>query len=275
MEKNTNFSDVYECSQFQNEQLENFRKYKFILCFLLFDNFFMQEDKIVYTLLSKVSLFKLENNIFNFCAAVFNSSLYYDPVKAEEYIKKFYINNKFDKNKFLDINFRKYIGDKLYNKNFEDNNYKMGIILKEIDINNVEKRRNTFKTICDYCKSDDNIAIINLIIIQLIKNYFSKEKEINKTIAEKIINSLYFIYFEDFSSMNKYNNDNENTFFGKPDKSKQRPNLSTNILNNNEKKNALIFDLIVQCVSNYYEIFKLKEKNANYMLELLSKQKNK
>ena len=110
MEKNMNFLDVYKYSQFQHEQLENFRKYKFILCFLLFDNFFMQENnKIVYSLLSKVSLFKFENNIFNFCSAVFNSSLFFDPVNAEEYIKKFYINNKFDKNKFLDFNFRKYI----------------------------------------------------------------------------------------------------------------------------------------------------------------------
>ena len=213
MEKNMNFLDVYKYSQFQHEQLENFRKYKFILCFLLFDNFFMQENnKIVYSLLSKVSLFKFENNIFNFCSAVFNSSLYFDPVNAEEYIKKFYINNKFDKNKFLDFNFRKYIGDKLYNKNFEDNTYKMGIILKEININNIEKTRNTFKTICEYCKSDDNISIINLIIIQLIKIYFSKEKEINKTMAEKIINAIYFTAFP---SMNKYNNDNDNTFYGK------------------------------------------------------------
>ena len=272
MEKNMNFLDVYKYSQFQHEQLENFRKYKFILCFLLFDNFFMQENnKIVYSLLSKVSLFKFENNIFNFCSAVFNSSLYFDPVNAEEYIKKFYINNKFDKNKFLDFNFRKYIGDKLYNKNFEDNTYKMGIILKEININNIEKTRNTFKTICEYCKSDDNISIINLIIIQLIKIYFSKEKEINKTMAEKIINAIYFTAFP---SMNKYNNDNDNTFYGKLDKSKERPNLSKINLNDQEKKNALIFDLIAQCISNYYEIFKLKEKNANDMLELLSNQKN-
>ena len=272
MEKNMNFLDVYKYSQFQHEQLENFRKYKFILCFLLFDNFFMQENnKIVYSLLSKVSLFKFENNIFNFCSAVFNSSLFFDPVNAEEYIKKFYINNKFDKNKFLDFNFRKYIGDKLYNKNFEDNTYKMGIILKEININNIEKTRNTFKTICEYCKSDDNISIINLIIIQLIKIYFSKEKEINKTMAEKIINAIYFTAFP---SMNKYNNDNDNTFYGKLDKSKERPNLSKINLNDQEKKNALIFDLIAQCVSNYYEIFKLKEKNANDMLELLSNQKN-
>ena len=272
MEKNMNFLDLYKYSQFQHEQLENFRKYKFILCFLLFDNFFMQENnKIVYSLLSKVSLVKFENNFFNFCSAVFNSSLYFDPVNAEEYIKKFYINNKFDKNKFLDFNFRKYIGDKLYNKNFEDNTYKMGIILKEININNIEKTRNTFKTICEYCKSDDNISIINLIIIQLIKIYFSKEKEINKTMAEKIINAIYFTAFP---SMNKYNNDNDNTFYGKLDKSKEHSNLSKINLNDQEKINALIFDLIAQCVSNYYEIFKLKEKNSNDMLELLSNQKN-
>ena len=239
MEKNMNFLDVYKYSQFQHEQLENFRKYKFILCFLLFDNFFMQENnKIVYSLLSKVSLFKFENNIFNFCSAVFNSSLYFDPVNAEEYLKKFYINNKFDKNKFLDFNFRKYIGDKLYNKNFEDNTYKMGIILKEININNIEKTRNTFKTICEYCKSDDNISIINLIIIQLIKIYFSKEKEINKTMAEKIINAIYFTAFP---SMNKYNNDNDNTFYGKLDKSKERPNLSKINLNDQEKKKCFDF----------------------------------
>ena len=268
MEKNTDIVDIYKNGQFQHEQLENFRKYKFILCFLLFDNFFMQEDKVVYTLLSKVSLFKSENNIFNFYSAVFNSSLYYDPVNAEDYIKQFYINKKFDKNKFLDTNFRKYIGDKLYNKILEDNNYKMGIIIKEIDINNVEKTRNIFKFISGFCKSDDNISIINLILIQLIKYYFSKVQDINKINAEKIINFIYL----NITSINKYRNDEESTFYGK--KEKDHSSRSSIIPDSDEKKNALIFDLIVKCISNYYEIFSLKEKSANDMIELLSNPKN-
>ena len=268
MEKNTDFIDIYKNEHFQQEQLENFRKYKFILCFLLFDNFFVQEDKVVYTLLSKVTLFKYENNIFNFCSAVFNSSLYYSSENAKEYIKQFYINNKFDKNKFLDINFRKYITDKIYNKNFEDNSYKMSIILKEIDINNIEKSKIILKFISSFCNSDDSISIINLIIIQLIKNFFSKEKDINKIIAEKIINFIYI----NISPINKYNNDNENTFYGK--KEKDHSSIANNNLTNDERKNALIFELIIKCVSNFYNIFSLKEKNANDMFELLSKPKN-
>ena len=268
MEKNTDFIDLYKNEHFQQEQFENLRKYKFILCFLLFDNFFMQEGKEVYRLLSKVSLFKYEHNIFNFCSTVFNSCLYYSPSNAEEYIKQFYTNNKFEKIKFLDINFRKYIRDKIYNKNFEDNNYKMSIILKEININNIEKSKNILKFIAGYCKSDDSVSIINLIIIQLIKNFFSKEKDINKIIAEKIINFIYI----NISTINKYNNENENTFYGK--KENDHSSLSKINLTNDERKAALIFELIIKCVSNFYETFSLKEKKANEMFDLLSNKAN-
>ena len=264
MEKNTDFIDLYKNDNFQQEQLENFRKYKFILCFLLFDNFFNQEDKVVYTLLSKVSLFKYEHNIFNFYSAVFNSSLYFAPTNAEDYIKQFYINNKFDKNKFLDINFRKYIGNKIYNKNTEDNSYKIDIILKEININNIEKSKNILKFIFEYCKSDDNTSIINLIIIQLIKKFFLNDKDINKIIVEKIINFNYI----QINPINKFNNDNENTFYGK--KEKAHPSISNIALTNDERQKALIFELIVKCVSNFYEIFSIKEKNANDLFELVS-----
>ena len=266
MENNSNFLDFYKLEKYQNGEMENLKIYKFILCFLLFDNFFMQGgDEIVFSLLSKVSLFNYEKNIFNFCSSLFNSYLYYDSVNARDYIKKFFVNNIFDKSRFLDTNFRKYIGDKFYNKIFEDNQYMMQIIIKEIDINKKEKTKQILKFISGFCRSDDNFSIINMIIIQLIKNYFIKSNAIDELKVRKIIHTNYISFFS-FKS-----NDNEYTFYGKKEGNNKRDSLINININDEEKKEAVIFELIVKCISNYYEFFAIKEKSANDVLELLAK----
>ena len=107
MENNTNILDYYNIEKNKQGETENFKKCKFILCFLLFDQYFLQGDQIISNLLSKVSLFKSKNNIFNFCYSIFNSRLYFSPINAIEFITQFYTNNNFDKNRFLDFNFRK------------------------------------------------------------------------------------------------------------------------------------------------------------------------
>ena len=269
MEKNFNFLDMYKFDQLNHNQLENFRKYKFILCFLLFNNVFMQGDQNTFSLLKKVSILQNENNIFNFCSTVFNSCYYFDCVNAFDYIKKFYMNDSFDKKKFLDVNFRKYIGDNFYNKIFEDNQFMMKYIIKEIDMNNLVKTRSIIKFISGFCKSNDNISIINLIIIQLIKNYFSKHYDINKTKIENIIQVNYI-------SLNKIaKNENNNSFYGKKDsKLNTNPLFNKNNLTDEQKKEALIFELIINSISNYYELFSLKEKNARELLEYLANHKN-
>ena len=271
MEKNFNFLDIYKFDQLNNNQSENFRKYKFILCFLLFNNVFMEGEQNTFSLLTKVSksIFQNDNNIFNFCSTIFNSCYYFDSLNAFDYIKKFYSNNSFDKMKFLDVNFRKYIGDNFYNKIIEDNQFMMNYIIKAIDMNNSNKTKSIIKFISGFCKSNDNISIINLIIIQLIKYYFSKHNDIDKEKIENIIQVNYI-------SLNKISiNDNNISFYGKKDSKLNSNPLFNKNLADEQKKEALIFELIVNCISNYYELFSLKEKNASDSLEYLSNPKNK
>lgn len=268
MENNSNLFNYYKLEQYKNNEIENFRKNKFILCFLLFDNYFIQGDQIVTTLLSKVGYLKNENNIFNFCYSVFSSNYYFDSAYAEEYIKQFYINNEFNKMQFLNYGFRKFIEDKYYNKIFEDNQFMMKIILKEIDIKKKEKTSYLIKFITGFCSSEDNVSIINFIIIQLIKLYFQNPHNIDKSKVEKII-------FTNYITMNLYNfNLKENTFYGKNDKIQNKLILTDLQMTDPEKKEALIFEIIVKCISNYYQVFALKEKNANNILEQISNQKN-
>ena len=268
MENNTNILDYYNIEKNKQGEIENFKKCKFILCFLLFDQYFLQGDQIISNLLSKVSLFKSKNNIFNFCYSIFNSRLYFSPINAIEFITQFYTNNNFDKNRFLDFNFRKFINDKYYNNLLEDNQHMMRIIIKEIDMNKKEKTIDLIKFITSFCFSDDHISIINLVIIQLIKYYFLNSNNIDKTKVEKIIYTNYI-------TANRFNqNSQENTFYGKNEAFQKHLNLSNIYINEDEKKEALIFDLIVRCISNFYKVFSYKEQIANDTLEFLSNPKN-
>ena len=62
MENNTNFLDVYKLEENNQNEFEIFTKSKFVLCFLLFENYFNQGQQIVFNLLSRVSLFESEND---------------------------------------------------------------------------------------------------------------------------------------------------------------------------------------------------------------------
>ena len=68
-------------------------------------------------------------------------------------------------------------------------------------------------------------------------------------------------------------NKNEDKFYGKNYLS-QNNDFSSIIIDKEFKKKSLIFELIIKCISNYYEIFQLKEKEASDLLEQLS-DKNK
>lgn len=264
MENNTNFLDVYKLEENNQNEFEIFTKSKFVLCFLLFENYFNQGQQIVFNLLSRVSLFESENIIYNIFNAIIGSCFYFNPVNTEDYIQKFYSNNKFQKIKFLDSNFRKYSNDKIYNKILEDNQYMMKIIIKEIDINKKEKTTYLLKFIEGFCSSDDNVSIINFIILNLIRYYFNKSISIDKSKVDKIIYNNYISLF--------VANEKENTFYGKKDVT--RIHSISLVISEEERKEALIFNLIVKCISNYYEVFSQKEKNANEILELLSNPTN-
>ena len=269
IENNTNYIDIYKINNSHHSELDNYRKNKFILCFLLLDNFFSQGLKygIASALLSKVSLLKDKNNLYMFYFAIFNTCFYFNPVNDEEYLKQFYINNIFDRKKFLNDNFMKFIGNNFLNKILEDNEYIIKLLIK--DINNKEKlkTKNLFKFLTTFCSTNDNISIINFIILQLIKYYFNISVDIDGAKVDKII-------YYNYGSNNKYPllEKEENTFFGKA-------NAGDNIyflnnLNEQDEKYSFIFELIIRCTSNYYEIFSSKEKNANDILESLS-DKNK
>lgn len=269
MENNCNFLDIYKLEQYNQNEIENFKKSKFILCFLLFDKF-MKENKDFQPMISDISLFKYENDIFNFCYAVFNSCYYFDSANTPRYIEQFYSqNNKFDKLKFLDDNFRKYNDQKLYNNLLEDYEFIMQFIVKEFDINTREKTRILCKFIYEFCKSDDNLSIVNLIIIQLIRNYFLDANDLDKSEVKKIIKSNYIEMYNFKLNDNK----NKDKFYGKNYLS-QNNDFSSIIIDKEFKKKSLIFELIIKCISNYYEIFQLKEKEASDLLEQLS-DKNK
>ena len=268
MENNTNLLDIYQLNNFQQNEIDIYRKSKFILCFLLFDNFFSQDNKngITYNLLSKVSLFKDAKNLYNFYYAIFSTSFYFDPINAEEYIMKFYSNNKFDNKNFLNVNFMKFMKDNFYNKILEDNHYMMNIIIKDMNIDKKENTKYLFNFLTEFCSSNDNISITNFIILQLIKYYFNNSVNIDKLKADKII-------FYNYISMNRQQifGKEDNTFYGKKCHG-NHPILSA--VNDKDNKESMIFELIIRCVSNYYKIFSLKEKNANYILESLTSEKN-
>ena len=264
MENNINLLNIYKLND-QKSEYDIYRKNKFILCFLLFDNFFANDNKngMMYNFLSKVSLFKNEKYSYNFYYSIFNSNFYFDPAYTREFIGQFYSNNKFDDKKFLNANLLLALKDNFYNKILEDNQYIMNIIIKDINIDEKESTKYLFNFLTEFCSSNDNISITNFIILQLIKYYFNNSVNIDKSKVDKII-------FYDYISMNKFQiiRKEENTFYGKIDKEHKHPIL--NNPNDQDKKESMIFELIIRCSSNFYKSFSLKEKNANKILGMLS-----
>ena len=262
-----------------DNQLGYLRKIKYILFFLLFDNY-IKEENTINTIFNQESFFKEEIDFMNFCFAIFNCCLYKDSINSLDYLKLFCNHeNKFQKKKFLEFNFNKSLinnqnkESKLYYDIIQD--YKF--IIQNMKHNLVyQKNRQTylfFKFITNFSKSEDNFSIINGIIIQLIKNYLkNNSNNLDKSKYDKIIYTNYI----NVSTKTFINNENEDTFFGKFNFSEINPrfNLSSMNIKDAEIKEALFFNLIVNCISNYYQNFLLKEENAKNVIECIEHKNN-
>ena len=259
----------------EDNQLDNLRKKKFALFFILFDNFII-EDNNIKSIIHQSIFLKEDSDFINFYYAIFGCSFYKDSINSTEYLQSFYDeNNKFSTKKFLEFNFNKSI---ILNENYEMKLFNEIIpdyksIIENIKNNiKIQKKKEAylfFKFLIIFSKTDDNISIINFIIIQLIKNYFknnSSQLDKDKSKFDKLI----FINYIDEKTNNYIEKKNEDTFLGKYDASqisKKFPSLQINDINDKEIKDALFFDLILNCISNYYENFVLKENNAKIIIE--------
>ena len=286
IENNFELIDDYnlnEDNKNEENQLNYLRKIKFTLFFLIFDNY-VKEEKNIKTLFIQENIFKEEKDFINFYFAMFNCCFFNDSINALDFLKLFYNHeNKFQKQKFLEYNFYKsIIINNQNNINILSNDiikdYKF--IIQNIENNlNIAKKKETsffFKFLINFTRSEDNISIINGIIIQLIKNYFrNKTGDLDKSKIDKIL----YINYCDYSANTFINKENEDTFFGKNDlseKNKKFPLISKNIkdIQTKEIKEALFFDLIINCISNYYQYFLLKEENAKNIIEAVDDKRN-
>ena len=284
IENNFNLLNEYNLNEIKTEstkQIQNLKKNKFILCFLLFDNFMKEE--CISNYFNKELYINNENNYMNFCYAVFNSCFYKDSTNALDYIKKFYVNNyTFDKKKFMEYNFNKTLtnnnqdySDKLIYEFIQDYKFIINNLINNSFFQNNKEQFLFFKFIINFVRSsDDNISIINGILINLIQGFIeSVSTNVNLDEVKKFLKISY---------LNEKTNkcipkNNENTFFGKYnyDDIKQKYSSILNInINQKEINDYLIFELILNCLSNYYQKFTIKEKNAKYYIELLNGHKN-
>jgi len=282
-ENNFNLLNDYNLNEDNKDEINQIvilRKNRFLLFFLLFDNY-IREEKVINKYFNQESFFKEERDFINFCFAMFYSFFYKDSSNSIDFLKSFYNQeNKFLINKFLEYNFNKSIIQ--YNQNYKSilreeiiQDYKS--IIQNIKENIIYKKNKQtellFKFMSIFAKAEDDVSIINIIIIQLIKNYFeSNTPQLDKTQLNKLIYIHYMNFSKNFNTTN-----NEDTFFGKYDLSEIKQklySLSENDIKEDKIKDAYIFDLIVNCISNYYEKFLIKEKNAKNSIEFLYKNNN-
>ena len=274
IESNFNLLNLNNNNKNEN-QIKSLKKYKFILCFILFDSF-IQEDNFCKNIFNNEScffFFKEEHNFMNFCYSIYNSCFYNDISNDIDYIKSFYNNdNTFNEKKFLETHFNKCLEN---NNLFDDFIQDYKFIFQNIKKNVIFQKNNIhfiFKFLSHFTNSENHISIINGIFIPLIQNYFENAgSDINKQ-----INKLLF-------TNNIYENSNfvipkkdEDTFLGKYDINeilKKHSVFSKIEINKNEGKDYAIFELILYSISNYYDKFIIKEKNAKSVLELLKSNK--
>ena len=272
IESNFNLLNLNNDNKNEN-QIKNLKKYKFVLCFILFDSF-IQEDNFCKNLFCNEScffFFKEEHNFMNFCYSIYNSCFYNDISNKIDYIKSFYNNdNTFDEKKFLESHFNKYLEN---NNLFDDLIQDYKFIFQNIKKNIIFQKNNIhfiFKFLSHFTNSENHISIINGIFIPLIHNYFENAgSDINNQ-----INKLLY-------TNNIYENSNlvipkkgEDTFLGKYDINEilRKHSIFSRIeINKNEGKEYVIFELILYSISNYYDKFIIKEKNAKSVLKLLKK----
>ena len=274
---------INEDNKNEENQLNYLRKIKFTLFFLIFDSY-VKEEKNIKTLFTQEKIFKEERDFITFYYAMFNCCFFNDCINALDFLKIFYNNeNKFQRQKFLEFNFYKsFLINRQNNisilSNDIINDYKF--IIQNMENNlNIEKKGEAsffFKFLINFARSEDNISIINGIIIQLIKNYFiNNTGDLDKSKFDKII----FLNYCNYITNSIINKENEDTFFGKcdlPEKNKKFPLISKNIkdIQTKEIKAALFFDLIINCISNYYQNFLLKEESAKNIIKAINDKRN-
>ena len=282
IENNFHLINDYELNENNNNektQLNNLRKNKFILFFLLFDQY-IKEENIIKKIFPQYLFFNDEKIFIIFCFAIFNSCFYNNSIKNINYLKSFFdTQNQFLKKKFLETNFNKSINENNQNDFhkiiIQDYKFIIQYIKENIILNRDKETNYFFKFMMSFMRSEDNTSIINGIIIQLIKNYFEKtSNNLTKNQLEKI---LFICYINGKTrKLNPYKY--ENLLFGVYNFDEIKKNHS-NLFNNNnfnkkEIKDYLFFDLIVNCISNYYEIFLIKKINAIDTIEFLEKNNN-
>ena len=269
IESNFNLLNLNNNDKNEN-QIKSLKKYKFILCFILFDSF-IQEDNFCKNLLNNEScffFFKEEHNFMNFCYSIYNSCFYNDISNNIDYIKSFYNNdNTFDEKRFLESNFNKCLENNLFEDIIQDykfifQNIKKNIIFQKDNIHFI------LKFLSHFTNSENHISIINGIFIPLIQNYFENAgSDLNKQIKNLLyINNIFEISNRIIPKIDK------DTFLGKFDRNEivnKHSELSKLEIYKNEEKEYEIFELLLYNISNYYDKFIIKEKNAKNILELL------
>jgi hypothetical protein len=208
----------------------------------------------------------------NFCYSIYNSCFYNDISNNIDYIKSFYNNdNIFDEKKFLELHFNKCLENNLFDDIIQD--YKF--IFQNIKKNVIFQKNNIhfiLKFLSHFTNSENHISIINGIFIPLIQNYFENAgSDINKQIKNLLyINNIYEISNRVIPKIDM------DTFLGKFDRNEilnKHSEFSKLEIYKNEEKEYEIFELLLYNISNYYDKFIIKEKNAKNILELLKNNK--
>ena len=270
-EKNFNFLDTLKLNNSSEKKVLELTRYKFALCFILFDGF-MKEQEYIYSIYKDLDEILLKEYDFfqNLCFCLFNNILYIDPFNAYIFLKekKFYNEKYFNKNKLILFNFKNSTNNNLifdyiiqYYEHIIENIVIKHFLLKK------EYTKYFFNFVLLYSKFQDNFSIVNGIIRPLI-NYFKLK---NENYMNNIDNFLYNNYFNQNTIFKK----TDETFIGKISNKENIPEkLKNSLFHKNELKNNnkvcfLLFRIVIICISKYYKEFSKLEINNNYLIDFL------
>ena len=271
LKKNFNFLDTLKLNNNSEKKVLELTRYKFALCFILFDGF-MKEQKYIYSIYKDLDEILLKEYDFfqNLCFCLFNNILYIDPFNAYILLKEkqFYNDKYFNKNKLILFNFKNSTNNNLifdyiiqYYEHIIENIVIKHFLLKK------EYTKYFFNFVLLYSKFQDNFSIVNGIIRPLI-NYFKLK---NENYMNNIDNFLYNNYFNQNTIFKK----TDETFIGKISNKEIIPEkLKNSLFNKNELKNNnkvcfLLFRIVIICISKYYKEFSKLEINNNYLIDFI------
>ena len=277
-EKNFNLIDSIKISYNSEKLMIESIRLKFVLCFILFDVFMKENYFIDFFFKSiEISLFEDYEFFINFFLSLFNNILYVEPLNIYNLLKekRFYVNNIFNKNKFILFNF-KFSKDKS-NSLSENVIQYYEFIVENIFINqllfNKDKYDNLFQFALINYKLNDNFSLINGIFRSLIHYFKIKNKDYLNNIGK-------FIYSNYIESENKIINLTNNlfkekdTFFGKVQNNNSVPEIFKKFKNSlffgitQEEKNIfLIYRIVLIYISKYYNKFSNLETKVNNFID--------